>query len=87
MDAKEKAKQLVERFIRVEDDSQFYWQPYDDIPYIDSEVLPHAKKCALIVIEEILTNSKQTILFISSSEDLVCDNDYWNEVKMEINAL
>ena len=77
---KEKAKELIGKFTRIEDDTTFYWEPYYDKNYTDEEIFLHAKKCSLIVVDEMLK----------------CDSDivnwelherYWNEVKQEIENL
>ena len=75
MTPKEKAKELVDKFLRVEDNTTFYWCPYFDERLKDDDVLPHAKQCALIAVDEIL------ICCIGSHED------YWQEVKQEIELL
>lgn len=75
MRPKEKAEELINKFLRIEDDSLFYWEPYYDKRYTDDEVLPHAKKCALICVEEIL------------SDDEINNNyAYWEKVKKELEA-
>ncbi len=56
---KQKASELIHKFLRIEDDgSQFYWEGHYDRPMFDEEVLDHAKKCALVVVYETL---EQTI--------------------------
>jgi len=44
------------------------------------------RKC-YIVVNEILRNAVTTIPITESGSDLICDEDYWNSVKFEINAL
>jgi len=94
MKASDKAKKLVEKFLRIEDDTTFYWEPYYDKPYNDDEVLPHAKKCALFCVEneyfgkrELLINLKSCGIGISEKaylyriQELI---DEEAEVKQEI---
>jgi hypothetical protein len=79
MKPEEKAVELVEKYLRIEDDTTFYWEPYYDRKYIDDEVLDHAKKCALIAVDEIIE-------WLSPFEGCPA-HPYWQEVKNEINKL
>jgi hypothetical protein len=80
MTPKEKAKELVEKYLRIEDDTTFYWEAYNDTRYLDDEVLPHAKKCALIVVDEIISACKYNNIELYST-------DWWKKVKQEIEKL
>ena len=87
MTPKEKAEQLVEKFLRVEDDTVFYWDPYYDKRYLDEEVLSHAKKCALIAVN-LLIDHCQAAEFLGCLENPTEDTyQYWQEVKQELEKL
>lgn len=49
-----KAQELVNNYLRLEDDTVFYWEGYFDVRMKDEEVLPHAIKCAIVTVDEIL---------------------------------
>lgn len=66
MTAKDKAKELVDRFCKHQS---------DDYPNSDEDY--HAKKCALICVDEIVKNTLQVSQVL----------DYWQEVKLEIEKL
>ena len=51
--AKLKAKELINKYLRLEDDTTFYWN-YNDRRMLDEEVLDHAIKCAVVNVEELL---------------------------------
>ena len=76
--AKEKARELIDKFepyvIRYTQD--------DVVGYLDQEtpILEYQKQCGLIAVDEILKNN--IILF----EDYLND-EYWKEVKQEIELL
>jgi len=67
MIAKDKAKQLVNRFLQIYDGR-----------------VPQAKQCALICVDEILENIPNEVM---SYKPFMMNNDYWQEVKQEINKL
>jgi hypothetical protein len=69
---KEKAIQLVEQFM----EHTVEWDKIKEVAY-DSEY--HAKKCALIAVDEILQ--------ITWVDKFLTVQDYWNEVKQEIEKL
>ena len=77
MDARIKAKELINKFLRVEDDTVFYWEPYYDRRYMDDEVKEHAIKCAKITVSEI----------IELDDFSIEGREFWNEVKTELDAL
>jgi hypothetical protein len=79
MTPKEKAEELVEKYLRIEDDTTFYWVSYWNRRMIDDEVLTHAKRCALIAVDEIEIVLLQERIFESF--------DYWKAVKQEIEKL
>jgi hypothetical protein len=78
MKAKEKAKEIVERFINI--------IPCNDNELSEDEMykeqLHSAKQCALICVDEILRNEVNTTMH---PNDIIMD--YWQEVKQEINKL
>jgi hypothetical protein len=76
MTAKEKAKELVDKYLRIEDATLFYWNAYYDQRRVDDEVFTHAKKCALIAVDEVLN----TDLYAS-------EQWYWKNVLKEIEKL
>ena len=78
MTPKEKANELVEKYLRIEDESLFYWNGYYDVRMNDDEVLPHAKECALIAVDEML----KVLISYAGRE-----YDYYLEVKQEIEKL
>lgn len=65
----EKAKELVDKFARID----------GYVDSIDLSKCEFEKKCALIMVDELLTNSP----FLLSTGDLY----FWNEVKQEIEKL
>ena len=71
MTAKEKAKELVEKY-------QFNGDMIDDIRMSEES----AKQCALICVDEIL-ESLWNVGHSSSNDEI----NYWKEVKQEINKL
>jgi hypothetical protein len=85
MTPKEKAKSILEQM-----SSQTYeYQPYAGARYLEKEVGYEAgKKCALIAVNEILTNiySKYNGYYVMP-EDVKKDYDFWDAVKEEIISL
>jgi hypothetical protein len=69
MKPKEKAQELINSF----SPHAKNWDCFYDIPLDEN----HAKKCALIAVDEILS------LFINECED----TSYWQEVKNELEKL
>lgn len=86
MTSEEKAKELVGKFLRIEDDTTFYWEAYYDTHYTDNEVLPHAKKCALTCVDEIINTD---ILTPGKWHEIkeTAQLGYWEDVKKEIEKL
>lgn len=80
MTPQEKAKELLEKYLRIEDKTTFYWEPYYDRRCLDEEVKDHAKKCALITIDEIVSACEY-----NNVESL--NTDWWNKVRISLNAL
>ena len=66
MTPKEKAKELVDRFLQRR--------------YTDED----SKECALICVDEVLKNSLQLPVLLSTA---VSEEIYWEEVKQEIEKL
>lgn len=73
MEAKEKAKELVERF---KEYSHFYIDPDLEV----KELEENAKQCALICVDEILENLSNINLRLHQIT-------FWEEVKQEIQSL
>jgi len=72
MEPKEKAKELRDNYIFTSLDSN------DDYETLKLKILIHAKRCALIAVDEIL----------SAIEYLDDDSEYfWEEVKQELEKL
>lgn len=85
MIAKEKAKELVEKFKFETKQSEII----NDIILGDvSVIFQHhkAKQCALIAVDEIL-NALDSERIIYGSEYRFEENTYWEEVKQEIEKL
>lgn len=72
MTAKEKAKELVNSYLI------YFPEYYNDLEYDYN--IEKAKKCALIAVDEILNNDNN--FFNTYSQ-----NDYWLQVKQEIEKL
>ena len=75
MTAKEKAKELVDRF----SEHARFWDCYNDEPLEEN----HAKQCALICVYELI-NSDWWFETLEASKE---STKYWNEVQQEINKL
>jgi hypothetical protein len=73
MTPKEKATELINKFRP----HSKYWDCYNDEPLEEN----HAKKCALIAVDEILNNVLVGIDLASTW------GNYWQEVKQEIEKL
>ena len=84
-DYKQKAIELVNKYLRVEDDTTFYWEPCYDRRYLDDEVFQHAKKCALIAVDEIILSNPHSNPF--NNWHIKSTMDYWQQVKTEIENL
>jgi hypothetical protein len=82
MTAKEKAQELVNKFRKYAsgDDDDYRFSPA-----IEKE---NAKKCALIAVDEILNNSTSYNAYDGViNNELWADDEYWQEVKQEIEQL
>ncbi len=67
-DPKEYAKELVEKYLRIEDDTMFFWDGYYDRRMFDEQVLDHAIKCALIDVQNTIDYHES--LFDNGFEDV-----------------
>ena len=76
MTPKEKAEELVEKFR----EHSKYWDCYNDVP----EDEDHAKLSAIIAVDEIIAAVKRDSDFTITYEKA---QQYWQEVKEEINKL
>ena len=75
MTPKEKADQLLTRYIN-------QWFAFGD--YLS---LAKAKQCALIAVDELIYFSSNELLSVDFDGDYYCDEDFFIEVKKEIEAL
>jgi hypothetical protein len=71
MTPKEKARELVLKYLRIENTSMEWFNTHI------------AKQCALIAVDEILEIINETMILV----DIESDYDYWQEVKEEIEKL
>ena len=71
MEAKEKSKELVNKFMDYAS-SETMTKHHDE-----NRQLSNAKECALIVVNEL----------IKATKGFIYDNDFWEEVKKEIEKL
>lgn len=87
-DPKEYAKELVEKYLRLEDDTMFYWDAYYHRRMFDEQVLDHAIKCALIDVQNTIdcnpccedSDRGGNLMYVNNSY-------YFEQVKTEINNL
>ena len=75
MTPKEKAQELVDKFMTIDSDSEMF----DGFKMKQF----YAQRCALIAVDEVLNDD----WFIPNLEDLLARKEYWEEVKQEINNL
>ncbi|MFZ1786686.1 MAG: hypothetical protein WAT92_00180 [Saprospiraceae bacterium] len=91
MTAKEKAESLVLKFqIFLNYDQVSNLVFHDPSPKnsdYHERVKRDAKKLSLIAIEEIIKESSKTITTVRYKGCNLTDNEYWNEVKKEIEKL
>lgn len=76
--AKEKAKELIEKFIP---HTRVFHEVLGWEDYIDS-----AKQCAMVAVDEILIEIRK-IYDIYTEVNIISKYQYWQEVKKEINKL
>jgi hypothetical protein len=76
MTPKEKAVELVQRFIKIES-----FHIHERVVFMP---LPEAKQCALIAVEEILSDYKNYLMHENTEYKGLM---YWQEVKKEIELL
>jgi hypothetical protein len=72
MTPKEKAKELVDKFHRLDPDTDYY----------NGITVELAKQCSLIAVDEVI---EQNNIWINQTGKGT--NNYWQEVKQEINKL
>ncbi len=77
MNPKEKAEELVLKFLRVENNTPEWFNTHI------------AKQCALIAVEEILSNNcgSHTDEMNATNSEIYCDEYFWKECKKEIEKL
>lgn len=78
MTPKEKAKELVNKFIDYADAVPEDYDWMDPVSHCDEKQLTSAKQCALIAVDEIYNSG--LLIFVD-------DEQYWHEVKQEIEKL
>ena len=84
MEAKEKAKEVVERFMPY---AHFWVHDLHPQSAMDEEQLESATQCALICVEEIIkATARETISECGTTVDII-ESVYWNKIKTEINKL
>ena len=79
MNAQDKAKELVEKFLNAEFNCKECNMPFCDIPCTNLALF-EAKQCAIIAVDGIL---KANAVWVENS----IPYKYWNEVKKEIERL
>ena len=80
MTPKEKAKQLVEKYISASVVVEYGKEYYHSKPF------SLAKQCALIAVDEILQAIIETESYLNSDSQ-TSEYKYWEQVKQEINNL
>ncbi len=73
MTPKEKAKELIEKYSPL----VTTWDCYNDSPTEDEYILRDSKKCAIICVDEILSNAGLGLIM----------TNWWNKVKQELELL
>lgn len=90
MNAKGKAKELVDKFLNAEFNCKECNMPFCDIPCTKLSLF-EAKQCAIISVDEIIK-----AFYLNTGSDIVGnqiinfsirESDYWQEVKQEIQNL
>jgi hypothetical protein len=82
MTPKEKAEELVNKFMNYADAVPEDYDWMDPVSHCDEKQFISAKQCALIAVDEILM-----YLQIQFGGRLIKANEYWQEVKQEIQKL
>ena len=77
MTPKEKAEEIIKRVIP--------FVTWEEVNRNEVSFVENAKRVALVVVEEILKNDSVGIS--SDYNHIICDTDYWEEVKQEIEKL
>ena len=75
MTPKEKAEELVNKFVSLDNDI------FCSVNY------PYSKQCALIAVDEIINNIPCREDYSSNGWVLIDNTEYWKEVKQEIENL
>lgn len=75
MEAKDKAKELVEKFLP----HAQTWDCYNDIPDHNE----HEKQCAIICVDELIKENTEIETMVGQGFNL----DYWESVRTEITKL
>jgi hypothetical protein len=83
MNPKEKAEELIEKYLKLDIEIGGQYDGYLTMKMHD------AKQCALIAVEEILSNNcgSHTDEMNATNSEIYCDEYFWNECKKEIEKL
>lgn len=87
MDAKNKAKSLVDKFKPL----VTTWDCYNDTPMDEKYIIADAKKCAIILVDKIIESNPMSP-YNGDYYEIVDDRieqvkEYWRQVKTEIEKL
>ena len=85
MTPKEKAEELVDKFYQTTPNEYFVNEPIGIKGRYKS--WEQAKQCALIAVDELIYFSSNELLSVDFDGDYYCDEDFFIEVKKEIEAL
>jgi hypothetical protein len=82
MTPKEKAEELIEKFIEFSDTD------FDAVgcPIYSSQI-KSAKQCALIAVDEIIAAVKHALDYFDITRDFGAEPNFWQQVKSEIEKL
>ena len=84
MTPKEKARELIDRYLDIENYNNINLDLFCDECGISEQ---SAKYCALIAVDEILkANPIIPLQFMLESESLDAANEYWQEVQQELET-
>lgn len=83
MTAKEHADQLVNTFVDLNIPNPT-WSDKNETVSMDHNT---AIWCAISTVNEVLYNSKQSIPILIPSNEIVCSNEYWEDLKKELEAM
>ena len=82
MTAKEKAKELVDKFIQYSDALPDDIDWLNPVEYSEEKEFSSAKQCAIIAVDEIIASHYKVLIGVHDTM-----LDYWVDVKREIEKL